>query len=397
MPSFVRRALCVASLAIAAPFAIAQSAAPIKVGMLLIDSGPFATYAGLMESGAKAAVEILNAEGGALGRKFELVIQSHSGTPAAAVAAATKLAQQGGVSAIIGQTQSSHSLALVPKLESLNVLQIDHYAQSNDLMTKSCAPNYFRINTPDAVTTRMMQEFVKTSGAKTWNLISMDYAAGQSFSKSFTELVGGSGGSVQQSLFSPQGTADYGSYISQLSKPTDALVVTLFMSDGQSFAKQSKQFGLFDKYKLVLGNGFATDFQLDAMGDNVLGVYNTLSWTPELPGARNAAYVKEFERIAKRRPFYTDADMMVALQTYRAGVIKAGSTDPDKVRKALEGLKIDTIYGNVEMRAADHQLIRQHGMAQVIKGPGGKNVFQMKVVKPGPEIYPPASAECKAS
>ena len=397
MPSFVRRALCAASLAIAAPFVLAQSAAPIKVGLLLIDSGPFATYAGLMESGAKAAVDILNAEGGALGRKFELVIQAHSGTPAAAVAAATKLAQQGGVSLIIGQTQSSHSLALVPKLESLNVLQIDHYAQSNDLMTKSCAPNYFRVNTPDALTTRMMQEFVKTSGAKTWNLISMDYAAGQSFSKSFTELVGSTGGSVQQSLFSPQGTADFGSYISQLSKPTDALVVTLFMSDGQSFAKQSKQFGLFDKYKLVLGNGFATDFQLDALGDNVLGVYNTLSWTPELAGARNAQYVKEFERIAKRRPFYTDADMMAALETYRAGVIKAGSTDPEKVRKALEGLKVDTIFGSVDMRAADHHLIRQHGMAQVVKGPGGKNVFQMKVVKPGPEIYPPASPECKLS
>jgi branched-chain amino acid transport system substrate-binding protein len=399
MTCITRRALVAgtAALALAAPLAFAQGAGTIKIGLLLIDSGPFATYAGLMESGAKAAVEMLNAEGGALGRKFELVIQAHSGTPAAAVAAATKLAQQGGVSVILGQTQSSHSLALVPKLDALNVLQIDHYAQSNDLMTKSCAPNYFRINTPDALTTRMMQDFVKSSGAKTWNLISMDYAAGQSFAKAFGDLVGGMGGSVQQSLFSPQGTADFGSYISQLSKPADALVVTLFMSDGQSFAKQSKQFGLFDKYKMVIGNGFATDFQLEAHGDNVLGVYNSLSWTPELPGARNEKYVKDFERITKRRPFYTDADVMVAMETFRAGVVKAGSEEPAKVRKALEGLRIDTIFGNVEMRGADHHLIRQHGMAQVVKGPNGKNAFQMKVVRPGPEIYPPASPECKAS
>lgn len=205
------------------------------------------------------------------------------------------------------------------------------------------------------------------------------------------------GGTVQQSLFSPQSTADFGSYISQLSKPADALVVTLFMSDGQSFAKQAKQFGLFDKYKTIIGNGFATDFQLEAHGDNVLGVYNSLSWTPELPGARNAQYVKDFERITKRRPFYTDADMMAAMETFRAGVVKAGSAEPEKVRKALEGLKIDSIFGNVEMRGADHHLIRQHGMAQVVKGPGGKNVFTMKVVKPGPEIFPPASPECKAS
>jgi branched-chain amino acid transport system substrate-binding protein len=389
-------ALAAAMFAVGAPIAQAQSQAPIKIGLLTIDSGPFASYANLMESGTRTAVDILNAEGGANGRKFELVVQSHSGTPAAAVAAATKLAQQGGVSMITGQTQSSHSLALVPKLDQLNVLFIDTYAQSNDLMTKSCAPYYFRVNTPDAVTTRMMQDYVKQTGAKTWNLISMDYAAGQSFSKAFTGLVSGMGGTVQENLFSPQGTTDFGSYISQLSKPADGLMVTLFMSDGQTFAKQAKQFGLFDKYKAVIGNGFATDFQLDSLGDNVLGVVNSLSWVPELPGARNAQYVKEFVLRAKRRPFYTDADTMAALEVYRAGVVKAQSTDPAKVRKALEGMKIPTIFGDVEMRAADHQLIRQHGMAQVVKSPGGKNTFQMKVVKPGPEIYPPPSPECKA-
>ncbi len=378
------------------PFAASAQQEPIRIGLLTIDSGPFATYANLMESGARAAVDILNAEGGALGRKFELVVQSHSGTPAAAIQAATRLAQQGKVSVITGQTQSSHSLALVPRLEQLGVLMIDTYAQSNDLMTKSCAPNYFRVNTPDAVTTRMMQEYVKASGAKTWNLISMDYAAGQSFSKAFGELVGGMGGSIQQSLFSPQGTSDFGSYISQLSRPADALVVTLFMSDGQSFGKQSKQFGLFDKYKVVLGNGFATDFQLEAHGENVLGVVNALSWTPELPGARNATYVKEFVLRNKRRPFYTDADTMVALEVFRAGVVKAGSAEPARVRKALEGLRIDTIFGNVEMRAADHHLIRQHGMAQVVKAPNGGTAFSMRVMKPGPEIYPPANPECKA-
>jgi len=396
MPDTTRRTLAAAALlSLAAPFSFAQGSGPIKIGLLTIDSGPFASYANLIEQGARTGVDILNAEGGALGRKFELVVQSHSGTPAAAVAAATKLAQQGGVSVLMGQTQSSHSLALVPKLDALNVLQIDTYAQSNDLMTKSCAPNYFRVNTPDALTTRMMQDYVKATGAKTWNLISMDYAAGQSFAKGFTELVQGQGGTVQQSLFSPQGTADFGSYISQLSKPSDALVVTLFMSDGQSFAKQAKQFGLFDKYKTVIGNGFATDFQLEALGDNVLGVVNSLSWTAELPGARNAQYVKEFVLRAKRKPFYTDADLMAALEVYRAGVVKAKSSEPAAVRKALEGLRIDTIFGNVEMRAADPHLIRQHGMAQVVKGANGKNEFVMKVVKSGPDIYPPPSPECK--
>ncbi|HSW15704.1 MAG TPA: ABC transporter substrate-binding protein [Ramlibacter sp.] len=396
MVSRIRRGIAASALVLAAPWAFAQAQPTIKIGLLTIDSGPFATYASLSESGAKTAAEILNAEGGALGRRFEVVVQAHSGTPQAALAAAQRLAQQG-VVMITGQTQSSHSLALAPRLEQMNVIQIDTYAQSNDLLTKSCSPNYFRVNTPDAVTTKMMQDYVKQTGAKSWNLISMDYAAGHSFSKAFTDLVGGMGGTVQQNLFTPQGTTDFGSQISQLAKPADALVVTLFMSDGQTFAKQQKQFGLFDKYKTVIGNGFATDFQLESHGDNVLGVVNSLSWTPELPGARNAQYVKDFTQKAGRRPFYTDADLMAALEVFKAAVAKAGSTEVPAVRKALEGLRAPTIFGTVEMRAADHHLIRQHGMAQVVKGADGKNKFEMKVVKQGSEIYPPPSPECKVS
>jgi ABC-type branched-subunit amino acid transport system substrate-binding protein len=398
MSHVTRRVFALTALvaALTGPAAFAQGQGTIKIGLLTIDSGPFATYTELIKQAATTGVEMLNAEGGALGRKFELVIQAHSGTPAAAVAAATKLAQQGGVTVIMGQTLSSHSLALVPKLDSLNVLQIDTYAQSNDLMTKSCAPNYFRANTPDSVVTAAMKQYVAQSGAKTWNLISPDYAAGHSFTKQFTEMVQAMGGTVQQALFAPTGTTDFGSYISQLSKPADGLVVTLYMSDGNSFAKQQKQFGLFDKYKTVIGNGFATDFQLEAQGDSVLNVVNNLSYHYTIPGARNAEYVKFFEQRVKRKPIYTDADIMLAMEVFRAAVIKAKSSEVPAVRKALEGLKANTIFGEVEMRAADHTLIRPAGMAKVVMAPDGKSTtFTMRTLLPGNELYPPPSPECK--
>ena len=89
--------LLAAAFALLLPAAApAQPQGPIKIGVLIIDSGPFATYASLVEDSARSSVEILNAEGGALGIKFEVVVQSHSGTPASALAAATKLVQQGG-------------------------------------------------------------------------------------------------------------------------------------------------------------------------------------------------------------------------------------------------------------------------------------------------------------
>lgn len=378
------------------PLVQAQAKDPIKIGVLTIDSGPFATYASLVEDSARTAVDILNAQGGALGRKFEVVLQSHAGTPASAIAAATKLMQQGGASFLTGQTPTSHSLAIAPRLASLNALMIDVYSQGDDLMTKSCQPNFFRVTTPDAVYAAMLRDFVKKSGAKTWNVISPDYAVGHSFAAKFTEMVKEQGGTVQQSLFAPQGTTDFGSYITQLSKPADALMVTLYMSDGNSFAKQQKQFGLFDKYKMVLGNGFATEFQLSAQGDAVLGVLNGLSYHNTMPGERNAAFVKAYEERNKRKPIYTDADMMVALEMLRAAIIKANSTDVPAVRDALTGLKAPTVYGEVEMRAADHTLIRQHGVAQVVKTADGKaTTFAMRSIEPGTGLFPPPSPECK--
>ena len=375
----------------------AQTAGPIKIGVLIIDGGPFATYASLVEESARAGVDILNAEGGALGRKFEVVTQAHAGTPASAIAAANKLVQQGGVSFLTGQTPTSHSLAIAPKLADLNALEIDVYSSGDDLMTKSCQPNFFRVTTPDSVVTATMRAFVQKSGAKTWNIISPDYAVGHTFSKKFTEMVQELGGTVQQTLYAPVGTTDFGSYISQLGgKPADALMVQLYMSDGNSFAKQQKQFGLFDKYRTVLGNGFATEFQIAAQGETVLGVLNGLSYHYTMPGERNAAYVKAFEARVKRKPIYTDADMMVALEMLRAAIVNAKSTEVPAVRAALAGLKAPTIYGDVEMRAADHTLIRQNGVAQVVKTADGKaTTFAMRAIEPGSALFPPPSAECK--
>jgi ABC-type branched-subunit amino acid transport system substrate-binding protein len=332
------------ALAMALPSASwAQDKGTIKVGVLTIDTGPFALYASLIEDSAKVGVEYLNAQGGALGRKFEAVIQSHAGTPASAIAAVTKLVQQEGCSFVTGQTPTSHSLAIAPKLDGLNALMIDMYSQGDDLMTKACQPNYFRVTTPDSVYAAMLRTFVKKSGAKTWNLISADYALGHSYSKQFIEMVQENGGTVQQNLFAPQGTTDYGSFITQLSKPTDGLMVTLNMSDANAFAKQQKQFGLFDKYKIVLGNGFATEFQLDAQGDSVLGVMAGLAYSSTLPGARNARFVKFFEARNKRKPIFTDGDMMVAMEMLRAAIAKANSTEVPAVRDALAGLKAPTI------------------------------------------------------
>ena len=101
------------------------------------------------------------------------------------------------------------------------------------------------------------REFLKDQGIKKWDIIAVDYAAGRDFADKFKGLVTSQGGTIGKTLFAPFGTPDFGAKISELgAEPADGLFVTIFGSDAIDLAKQQQQFGLFKKYKMVLGNSF---------------------------------------------------------------------------------------------------------------------------------------------
>src|ERR1700688_2329234 len=93
----------------------------IKLGVVNIDTGPFAVSGAFVNDGATFAVETLNAEGGAQGRKYELFIQNHEGKPASAIEAAKKLVEKKGVSFFTGLNPSGTSLAIEPKRQHLTI------------------------------------------------------------------------------------------------------------------------------------------------------------------------------------------------------------------------------------------------------------------------------------
>lgn len=369
----------------------------IKIGVLLIDSGPLA---GLKESQTKAAnlaIERINAAGGAAGKKLEAVFISYPGTPDTAVDGATRAVQKDGALFLTGMDTSAVSPALAAKLTSLKALMVEVFAQADGLTGKGCSANYFRANVSDSIIMGAAREFLKDQGIKKWDILAVDYAAGRDAADKFKALVASQGGSIGRTLFVPSGTADFGAKISELGNdPAEGLFVTIFGSDAINLAKQQQQFGLFKKYKMVLGNSFVIPQTLPAQGEAVLGVYQTLGFVPGFPGAQAEAFVKAYkEKYNGEQPPYTGADQYTAIQLMAAAVDKAKSTDVEAVRSALAGLKTETVLGNVEVRAADHQTIRPLAVNQVVTGPDGKVTYQIKKIEPGPDIIPPVDPACK--
>nr|WP_311538678.1 ABC transporter substrate-binding protein [uncultured Bradyrhizobium sp.] len=369
----------------------------VKIGVLLIDSGPLA---GLKDTQVKAvnlAIEQINAAGGAAGKKLEATFISYPGTPDTAVDGATRAVQKDGAMFITGMDTSAVTPALQAKLPTLKAIMLEVMANADGLTGKNCTPNYFRVNANDSMIMGTFREFLKDLGIKKWDIIAVDYAAGRDSADKFKALVTSQGGTIGKTLFSPNGTPDFGAKISELgADPAEGLFVTIFGSDAINLAKQQHQFGLFKKYKMVLGNSFVIPQTLPAQGETVLGVYQNIGFVAGFPGAQAEAFVKAYkEKYNGELPPYTSADQYAAIQLIAAGLQKANSTDINAVRAALSGLKTETVLGDVEIRAGDHQTARRMAISQIVMGPEGKPTYQIKKIEPGADIIAPVDPACK--
>jgi branched-chain amino acid transport system substrate-binding protein len=380
--------------AVAAPVHAQQQT--IKLGVINIQAGPLAASASAINDGATLAVETLNAKGGALGRKYELVVQNHDGPPAAAVAAAQKLVQQAGASFFTGLSPSGNSLAVSARLADLNALYLDASAASDDLTGKSCARNYFRIGINDSSQVAVWKELAKRNNIKTFDLMMADMAAARDATKHFVASLPEIGGTVQKELYTPLTTTDHGTNIAQLTpKPADALVMYMPGSAGITLAKQQAQFGLFEKYKLLLSSSMVNEILITGQGEATVGIWSSQSYHASLPGKMNADFVGAFEKKFGKKPAYLAADAYLSFILLNEAIQKAKSTEVAAVRKALEGLKMSTIVGDVEMRAADHQLVRPVVVVQAVKTGPDKAEVVVRSVEPAAKVIAPASPECK--
>ena len=369
----------------------------VKIGALLIDSGPLA---GLKESQIKAinlAIEQINAAGGAAGKKLEADFVTYPGTPDTAVDGATRAVQKDGALFLTGMDTSAVSPALSAKLASLDALMIEVYAQADGMTGKGCNANYFRANVNDSMIMKAVGQFLKDKPVKKWDIIAVDYASGRDAAAKFQALVKAQGGSIGKVLFAPSGTADFGAKISELgADPAEGLYVTIFGSDAINLAKQQAQFGLFAKYAMVIGNSFVIPQVLPAMGETTVGVYQTLGFVPGEAGGQAEAFVKAYkEKYNGESPAYTSADQYAAIQLMAAAINKANSTDVAAVRAALAGLKTDTVLGSVQVRAEDHQTARPILMNRIVKTADGKAGYEVKAVFPGEALLPPVDPTCR--
>ncbi|WP_134765203.1 ABC transporter substrate-binding protein [Nocardioides sp. 1609] len=368
---------------------------PLKIGVLVNTAGALVTSSEQANIGLKFAADQASEK---YGREIELVPIEQDGTAQGAVTAATRLIQQEGIKIITGSNTTDQGLALGPVVTRLGGVYVDFTAQGNDLTGKGCQAGYFRVTSNAAAFARLAATVAKGTEVKKWAFIGSDYGFGRDLEAGLQDSLAESGSEITESVFVPLGSADYGSYISQL-RDDDAtgIIVGLAGSDASTFIKQGLQFEVFDKYESVIGDGFwATLLPEDLptyapqmpQAVEIAGLFNDRLDTPEAKEyveAYKAAHTGSEASLGGSAPVYSAYQ---SVSIIAQAVADAGTDDVKAVSEALASGTFETPAGEVSMRADDHQLLTKGLVSKPEEIDGSWVLNPVEVIEAG-DIEPP--------
>jgi branched-chain amino acid transport system substrate-binding protein len=334
----------------------------IKLGGMFPLSGRAADLGITCKQGAELAVKEINAKGGVLGKKLELLSADSKANVQELVSLSKRYIQKDEVNFLFGVVSSAGSLAVAEVAKQEKVIFMDTVA-STDTLTKEKWNRYtFRAGTCNSQEANSLAMYTAQKHPKLTRFynIGPDYEYGRTMwdiFKARTKQVNPKAefvGEQWPKLFIP----DYTSYINAIlqAKP-DAVFCTLWGGDLVAFIKQAKPYGLFDKMKWVIATGGDITV-VKALGKEMpTGLVVDQRYYFHWPNTkRNQEFVKAYQADFKDYPSAWAAEGYDGVYFLAEAIKKAGSLDANKVIAALEGLTLELPRGKATLRKEDHQL-----------------------------------------
>jgi branched-chain amino acid transport system substrate-binding protein len=367
----------ISSIAFARSAAAQQGA--IRVGYPVILSGPGALIGEPSMKGAQMFVDELNATGGVLNRRIELVIRDTKGNADEAVRVARDLILRENVDFLFGTLTSAEGPAVSPIAKENKIVFVVPVVKTDQLTSpENLHPYVFRTATNTTIEGRTAAEIMaKWSGLKRVGTISPDYAFGQDVTRAFVTHLRRVRPDIEiaDQQWPRLGEADYNPFINaQMAKKPDAVFSSLWGGHFVTFAKQAKALNYFQSFGFnFLGAGEAGAIETTkAMGDDYpFGVwanaYDAFNW--DGPPAHKEYITRLRAYTREEHPSSWPITGYMGMQILTAAIVKAGSTDSEKVAKAMLGITVDTPIGPQTIRAKDHQANRGQFWGKMTKDP----------------------------
>jgi len=308
----------------------------IKVGEYASLTGKEASFGQQSHKGLTLAIEELNAAGGVLGKKLELITEDNQTKPGESATAVKKLISRDKVVALIGEVASGRSLEAAPIAQAAKIPMIAP-AATNPKVTQT--GNYiFRVCFIDPFQGTVMAKFAQTDlkAKKVAVLSSVSNAYSVGLAKFFKETFTANGGIIVSEKNFSEGDKDFRAQLTAVKAAgADAVFVPSYYTEAALIARQARDLGI--NVPFFGGDGWVADQLLEIGGEALNGCYYSTHFSPENQDPVVQTFVKKFKA---RWGANENPDAFAALGYDAAYVLvdaikRAGSTEGPKLRNAL--------------------------------------------------------------
>ncbi|RVU14258.1 ABC transporter substrate-binding protein [Methylobacterium oryzihabitans] len=347
-----------AALALGRP-ALAQSSEPLRIGMIVTYSGPYADYGRQMDNGM--ALWLKQNGGKVAGREVAIIKRDTAGpAPDLATRFARELITRDKVDAIMGLDFSPNAIAIGPVLSQAKIPCIVLNASASVIPSKS--PYFARISFTVGQVSAPMGTWAGRQGTKTAMTLVSDYGPGADAEKAFGQSFAAAGGKVVGALRAPLSNPDFSAFVQRIrdEKPEAAF---FFFPSGDlpnNFLKAARERGLAEAGIRLLATGEAMDDSyMQAAGDAGLGLITTHHYSTAHPSDLNrrfvAGYRAEHGDYAPNYMAMTAYDGLAALD---AALAKSGGKGGDALMTALRGLAFESPRGPIEIGPETRDIVQ---------------------------------------
>ncbi len=372
--------------------ALALAQTPIKVGIANDLSGPFAALGAEARDGFNLAIKQLGNKLG--GHPAEFLQTDMGGNPDQAKQLVTRYIQRDKIDFFTGPIGSNVALAVGPALFAAKIPYLSNNPGPSQFAGAQCNDYWFGLSYQNDAFHEAAGKVAADRGFKKMVIIAPDYPAGKDALNGFKR---GYKTAVNQEVYTKLGQIDYAAELAQLreAKP-DAVYIFLPGGMGINFIKQFVSAGLNQNIKLV-GPGFSADEDvIQAVGEPMIGMFNTAQWAFDLDNAQNKKFVESFRKeYNNRNPSVYAAQAYDVIMAIDAAAKATGGKVSDRaaVLAALKKADFASVRGEFKYGANNFPI--QAYYARVIeKGADGRitNKLVGKVFDAYQDVY---VGECK--
>ncbi len=347
----------------------ANSAEQLKIGFISTLSGPSAALGIDIRDGFNLA---LKHAGGKLGGvATEVLIADDQMNPDTGKQLADRMLKKDKVQIVTGIVFSNVLMAAVQPILKAETFYVSPNASPSVLAGAQCSAYFFSVSWPNEAQHEAMGKHVSDKKYKNVYLLAPNYPAGKDALTGFKRFYKGE---LSGEVYTKLGQLDYAAELAQMraTKP-DAVYIFLPGGMGINFIKQFNQAGL-SKDTPLFGPGFSADEDIiRAVGEPMLGMFNSSQWGHDFENPQNKKFVADFQKEFARMP------TVFASQGYDAAMFidaavrdsKGKIEDKAELRKALEAANFKSVRGNFKLNK-NHFPIQAYYLREVVKDASGK-------------------------